>query len=161
MPSRLELLQKGFVRSVFGEADRELIASVQGGGKLSAADAVDVYRGGYPARMTEALGETFEACWRILGDHNLSDYGRSFSDFLLKRFKNCAPFIGDLGNLEWSFKEIFHAAPHAGLTANNLSVAVKENSILIFGSAVQVLSFKHSPHGLWMRDCADDSPLSR
>lgn len=178
MPSPLELLQRRFTASAIGEADGDFVASVHGGGKLSAAEAVDVYRGGYPARMTEALGETFEACWRILGDeaflmacrvyarstpsksHNLSDYGSSFPDFLLARFRGEAPFIGDLARLEWSFKELFHAAPHAGLAPVNLSVAVKNDSILIFGSAVVFLSFAHSVHGLWKRDRSDDAPLN-
>lgn len=179
MPSPLELLQRQFTASAIGEADGDFVASVYGGGKLSAADAVDVYRGGYPARMTEALGETFEACWRVLGDedfieacrvysrsvpsvsHNLSDYGATFPEFLLGRFNEHAPFIGDLANWEWSFKELFHAAPHAGLTPANLSVAVKNNSVLIFGSAVKLLSFKHKVHGLWTRDRSDGSPLNR
>lgn len=179
MPSQLELLQRQFTKSAIGAVDPALVGVIRGGGKLSAADAVEVYRGGYPARMTEALGETFEACWRVLGDeefleacrvyarsvpsrsHNLSDYGASFPDFLQRRFEKDAPFIGDLGRLEWSFKELFHAAPHAGLTPKNLSVAVKPDSVLIFGSAVIILSFNHQVHGLWKRDRTDDAPLNR
>ncbi len=177
MPSPLELLQKQFTSSAIGEADSALVAAVRGGGKLTSAEAVEVYRGAYPARMTEALGETFEACWRMLGDeefleacriyarsvpsvsYNLSDYGSSFPDFLLTRFGSHAPFIGDLGSLEWSFKELFHAAPHAGLAPKKLSVAVKKDSILVFGSALIFLSFSHQVHGLWKRDRADDTPL--
>lgn len=179
MASPLECLQRQFTASAIDEVDPALVAAVRGGGKLSAADAVEVYRGGYPARMTEALGETFEACWRVLGDddfleacrvyarsvpsisHNLSDYGSSFPEFLLKRFKNSAPFIRDLAKLEWSFKELFHAAPHAGLTPKNLSVAVKNDSVLIFGSAIKLLSFNHQVHGLWKRDRTNDAPLNR
>lgn len=177
MPSPLELLQRRFTASAIGEADGDFVAAVRGGGKLTSTEAVDVYRNAYPARMSEALGETFEACWRTLGDedfltacrvyarsvpsksHNLSDYGSSFPDFLLERFKEHAPFIGDLARLEWSFKELFHAAPHAGLAPAALSVAVKNDSVLIFGSAVVFLSFTHSVHGLWKRDRSDDAPL--
>lgn len=179
MPSPLKLLQQQLTASAIGKADPALIASIRGGGKLTSAQAVAVYRNAYPARMSEALGETFEACWRVLGDedfleacrvyarsvpsktHNLSDYGSSFPDFLLKRFKKSAPFIRDLANLEWSFKELFHAAPHAGLTPANLSVAVKNDSVLIFGSAVNLLSFTHKVHGLWKRDRSDATPLNR
>lgn len=179
MASQLEILQRQFTASAIGEADPKFVESVKGGGKLSAADAVAVYRGGYPARMSEALGETFEACWRVLGDeefleackiysrsvpsksHNLSDYGFSFPNFLLNRFRAQAPFIGDLGALEWAYKELFHAAPHTALTAEQLSVAVKENSVLIFGSAVQSLSFDFSVVDIWRRDRSDATPLSR
>src|SRR4051812_47348056 len=119
MPSRLEEIQNGFVQSAFGGITAAFAGSVKGGGKLTPAEAVGVYRDGYPARMTEALGETFEACWRVLGDedfleacriysraapsvsHNLSDYGGSFPEFLDDRFKKQAPFIKDLAVLEW------------------------------------------------------------
>jgi hypothetical protein len=168
-----------FVRSAIGAADGDFVAAVHGGGRLTSAEAVEVYRSGYPARISEALGETFEACWRMLGDEaflgacrvyarstpsqsaNLSDYGSSFPDFLLNRFKKEAPFIGDLARLEWGFKELFHAKAHAGLTPVNLSVAVKKDSVLVFGSAVRLLSFQRSVHGLWKRDRSDNSPLRR
>lgn len=179
MASQLEILQRQFTASSIGEADPRFVESVQGGGKLSAADAVAVYRGGYPARMSEALGETFEACWRVLGDeefleackifcrsvpstsHNLSDYGESFPDFLLNRFQAETPFIGDLARLEWAYKDLFHARPHTALTAEQLSVAVKENSVLVFGSAVQLLSFDFKVVDIWRRDRSDATPLSR
>lgn len=178
MPS-LELLQKRFTSSCFGESNAAFVRSVTGGGKLTPAEAVGIYRNGYPARISEALGETYEACWRMLGDeaflracsvyarkikstsYNLSDYGKSFPDFLHKRFHREAPFIRDLARLEWSFKELFHAAPHAGLTPSSLSFAVKDNSVLMFGSAVQLLSFNYRVHGLWTRDRSDATPLRR
>ncbi len=179
MASPLRILQQQFTKSAIGEAASDFVAAVCGGGKLSAADAVAVYRGGYPARMSEALGETFEACWRVLGDeefleackeycrsvpsksHNLSDYGFSFPKFLLNRFQAQAPFIGDLAALEWSYKELFHAAPHIALTAEQLSVAVKPNSVLVFGHAVKSLSFRFSVLNIWKRKRSDASPLSR
>lgn len=179
MPSQLEILQQLFTASAVGEADSAFVGRIQGGSRLTSAEAVAVYHDGYSARMSEALGETFEACWRVLGDeefldackkycrsvpsksHNLSDYGESFPDFLLNRCEAHAPFIGDLGTLEWAYKELFHAAPHTALTAEQLSVAVKENSVLVFGSAVKLLSFKHSVVKIWKRDRSDATPLSR
>lgn len=179
MPSPLSILQQQLTKSAIGVADPALVAQVRGGGELSSAEAVAVYHAGYAARMSEALGETFEACWRVLGDeefldackeycrsvpstsHNLSDYGFSFPTFLLNRCQDHAPFIGDLATLEWAYKELFHAAPHTALTAEQLSVAVKENSVLIFGSAVISLSFNHSVVDIWRRDRSDATPLSR
>lgn len=179
MVSPLSILQQQLTKSAIGAADPALVGQVRGGGELTSAEAVAVYREGYAARMTEALGETFEACWRVLGDeefleackeycrsvpsksHNLSDYGFSFPIFLLNRFRAQAPFIGDLARLEWAYKELFHAAPHTALTAEQLSVAVKENSVLIFGSAVKSLSFDFSVVDIWRRDRSDATPLSR
>lgn len=176
--SPLERLQRRFVRSATFALDPEFVAGVTGGGKLTAADAVGVYRGGYSARLTEALGETFEACWRVLGDddyfavardfvartpsltYNLSDYGESFPEFLESRPEaKDAPFLGDLARFEWAFKDLFHAKPHAGLSPAALSAAAKPRSVLRFGGAVRLLSLRHRVHGIWTRDRADDTPL--
>lgn len=173
---RLKELQRRFTASAFGAIDPAFAGAVSGGGKLTSREAVGVYRKGYPARLSEALGETFEACWRVLGDedflkaceayarstpsvsHNLSDYGATFPDFLLKRFKAHAPFIADLARLEWAFKELFHAAPHAAAGPQRLADA-HDGSVLVFGSAVRLLPAKHAVHAIWKRDRADDRPL--
>lgn len=149
-----------------------------GGGRLSSAEAVEVYRGAYPARMSEALGETFEACWRVLGDedflsacadysratpsrtHNLSDYGADFPRFLLARAKDHAPFIADLGRLEWEFKELFHREPHRGLPAAELASRAKPDSRLVIGAASALLALEHRVLAVWRRDRADATPLS-
>jgi hypothetical protein len=176
--SPLERLQRRFVRSATFAADPEFVAGVEGGGRLTAAEAVDVYRGAYPARLTEALGETFEACWRVLGDegffaaargyiartpsrsYNLSDYGESFPEFLESRPEaEAAPFLGDLARLEWTVKELFHAKAHAGLSAAALAAAAGPRSVLRFGGAVRLLALGHRVHAIWTRDRSNDAPL--
>ncbi|MBI3288731.1 MAG: putative DNA-binding domain-containing protein [Elusimicrobia bacterium] len=177
MPSLPEL-QRLFTASAFGAVDAAFVSVVEGGGALSAAEAVDVYRNGYPARLSEALGETFEACWRVLGDddflaacrdyarstpsvsHNLSDYGRTFPEFLDGRHAEHAPFIGDLARLEWSFKELFHALPHAGLSPSALAAKARADSVFRFGAAAVFLSFSHRVHAIWKRDRSDGALLS-
>jgi hypothetical protein len=180
MPVRLERLQRGFVRSATFAADPDFAASVAGGGKLSAAGAVEVYRRGYPARLTEALGETFEACWRVMGDadflaacaeyvartpsrsYNLSDYGETFPDFLaLRADETAAPFLGDLARFEWAFKELFHAAPRPGAAPAELASAARPDAALRLAGPVVLLSLAHRVYGLWKRDRADETPLSR
>ena len=177
--SPLEIIQRRFVRSITFLADPAFVAAVTGGGKLTAAQAVDVYRGGYPARLTEALGETFEACWRVLGDeaffaaardfiartpsftHNLADYGEGFPEFLESRpDAEHAPFLGDLARYEWAFKEIFHAKPHAGLDPAVLAAKARPDSVLRFGLATRFLALRHRVHGIWKRDRADETPLA-
>jgi len=176
--SPLERLQRRFVRSATFAPDPDFVASVTGGGELTAAQAVEVYRGGYAARLTEALGETYEACWRVLGDedyfaaardyiartpsrsYNLSDYGETFPEFLESRPEaEDAPFLGDLARLCWAFKDLFHAKAHAGLTPAALAAAAKPSAVLRFGGAVQLLSLRHRVHAIWRRDRADDTPL--
>lgn len=179
MPSPLETLQRRFVRSVTFLPDPAFVAAVAGGGTLSAREAVAVYARGYVARLTEALGETYEACWRVLGDegffavtadyirrfpslsYNLSDYGVDFPAFVEDRADLAAdlPFLGDLARFEWRFKELFHAAPRRGLTPAELAARVKPESRLAFQPALRLLSLRHRVYGIWKRDRADDTPL--
>jgi hypothetical protein len=176
--SPLEALQRRFVRSITFLADPEFVGAVTGGGKLTAAEAVEVYRRGYPARLTEALGETYEGCWRVLGDedffaaakdfiartpsltHNLSDYGEGFPEFLESRpDARHAPFLGDLARYEWTFKNLFHEAPHRSLDAAVLAAKARPDAALRFGAAVRFLSLRHRVHAIWRRDRSDDTPL--
>jgi len=176
--SPLEALQRRFTRSVTFMADPELVASVTGGGRLTAAEAVDVYRGGYPARLTGALGETYETCWRVLGDdgffaaargfiarfpsrsHDLSDYGAAFPEFLesLPVAKD-APYLGDLARFAWTFKELFHAKPHAGLEPALLAAQARPEAVLRLGGAVRLLCLRHRVYSLFRRDEKDETPV--
>jgi hypothetical protein len=177
MPSALEALQRRFVAAVV-EGDGALAGAVTGGGKLSPEGAVAVYRRAYPARLTEALGETYRRCWRVLGDDdffaacaafiptersssaNLSDYGRGFPEFL-EGWDGAvhAPFLGDLARLEWTFKELFHARQHDGLTPAELARSASPGARLVFGGATALLTLRHRVHAAWTRELEDDTPL--
>jgi hypothetical protein len=174
----LEALQRRFVRSITFMADPALVAAVTGGGALSSAEAVDVYRGGYPARLTDALGETYETCWRVLGDeaflaaarsyiarapsrtHNLSDYGADFPEFLESLpVAQVAPYLGDLARFAWTFKELFHAGAHAGLDPAVLAAKARPDAVLRFGGAARLLALRHRVYGIFRRDNDDDTPI--
>jgi hypothetical protein len=176
--SPLEALQRRFVRSVVSRADAEFVAAVTGGGVLTAAEAVEVYRRGYPARLTEALGETYETCWRVLGDeaffaaahafiagapsrtHNLSDYGAGFPEFLESLpVASDAPYLGDLARYAWTFKELFHAKPHVGLDPAVLAAKGRPEAVLRLGSGVRLLALSHRVYGIFRRDNDDDAPI--
>jgi hypothetical protein len=177
MPSALETLQRRFVAAVM-EGDGALAGAVTGGGKLTPEGAVAVYQRAYPARMTEALGETYRRCWRVLGDDgffaacaafiptersasgNLSDYGRGFPEFLESwEGARHAPFLGDLARLEWTFKDLFHAAPHEGLSPEELAAGAGPASVFVFGKATALLALRHRVHAVWTRELEDDTPL--
>jgi hypothetical protein len=159
--------------------DSALAGAVEGGGRLTPSAALDVYRKGYTARLTEALGETYEACWRVLGDedflsvcadyaartpslsHNLSDYGGLFPGYLESRADLAhAPFLGDLARFEWAFKELFHRAPHAGLPASEIAGRARPDGRLRLGAAMELLSLRRRVRAIWSRDRSDDTPLS-
>lgn len=94
----------------------------------SAALRLRAYTGGYPARIREALEESFPATARIIGPHqltelaeryvrsvplrsyNLNDAGMSLSEFLHTDLLAAElPFLPDLAELEWRVTRAFHA----------------------------------------------------
>ena len=118
--------QSDFVASMVSDHS-QCLKNIIPGGKLNVESALQVYRNGYFARLTEALGETYEACWWVLGDErffeickdfikghpskvdNLSHYGFEFPEFLktINEFSNF-PFLVDLANFELKFTRLFH-----------------------------------------------------
>lgn len=126
---KLSEIQTAFSRFLRGKADFPL-NEIEPAGTLDADGAVRVYKTAYSARLTEALGETYETIWRVLGDDdffdicrnfiashdsvspNLSDYGREFGSFCAHAFPDF-PFLEDLGAFEWEWKNAFHAPDKA------------------------------------------------
>ena len=93
------------------------------------AARVAVYTEGYPARVTEALRESYPALANILGDGslaglseryrrvlrgeptNLNDVGADLPDFLRgDRLTERLAFLPELAALEWAVTRSFHAA---------------------------------------------------
>jgi hypothetical protein len=165
MPA-LASLQREFTRALTSRESRPL-AGIAPGGTLSLQGALDVYRTGYVVRLTEAMGETFEAVWSAVGDetffrlcrsyilanpslsYNLSDYGEGFPAFLKKGPEATAfPFLEELARFEWAFKDLFHAAEHVHAQSTALS-RLGPGTVLGFGSAVRLLSFQRPVYALW------------
>lgn len=146
-----------------------VLGAVVPGGSLDHAGALEVYRTGYVARLTEQLGETYATVWRVLGDdgffalcaryiaghastsYNLSDYGRGFAAFLEGSDEAAdAPFLVELAGLELAFHDVFHAAAHTPVdTAALASLGCLDGVRFVFGSSVRVLSFERAVHTLF------------
>jgi hypothetical protein len=178
-PRGVATLQRDFIAAASGGASRPLAAAISGGGRLTAQEAVEVYRRGRVARLTEALGETYLRCWRVLGDadffstaadyiarhpstsYNLSDYGAAFPLYLAAQPTLAhAPFLGDLARLEWAFKEMFHRAPHDGLDPARLAEAAGPRRRLILGGAVSYLELDHRVLEIWRRELSNETSLT-
>jgi len=97
-------------------------------GSLSAERVIKIYNSDYFARMTEALGETFESLWFVLGDEDffdlcekyivkhpsrvkdLASYGLEMPDFLEDiGLLDEWPFLKDLAEFELIFWKMFHS----------------------------------------------------
>jgi hypothetical protein len=149
--------------------DSVFLGGIIPGGSLSSDAALEVYRTGHIVRLTEALGETFEAVWWVAGDdnyfrlakeflltrssasYNLSDFGQSFPDFLAERqLFSDLPFIADLARFEWVFKEVFHLPPHTSLTPEHFQEqGLSGNLRLSFGPSVRLFRSAYSVYEIW------------
>ncbi|HYC00800.1 MAG TPA: DNA-binding domain-containing protein [Candidatus Limnocylindrales bacterium] len=159
-PRRLDALQSDLARSLIDGTALPLAGSeIIPGGDLDAEGALDVYRRGYRARLTEQLGETYEAVWWVLGDegffdvcrryiaehpsssYNLSDYGEGLADFLAAAPESTEmEALPDLARLEWRFKELFHAPEHAHVPVEELAALGDLSSVrLVLGEAVGLI----------------------
>ena len=121
-------LQQGLATFVFDECDIGLERWMTVPTGVDLETRLAVHRGGYPARLREALLEAFPAVAKILGDGslasmleryrpqvptgwcNLNFVGRALPGFLLSdRLVDELPFLPDLARLEWCVFECFHA----------------------------------------------------
>ncbi|MDA0737998.1 MAG: DNA-binding domain-containing protein [Nitrospirae bacterium] len=139
------------------------------GGTLTTPGALNVYADGVVARLTEALGETFEAIWWVCGDddffqfakyyiqthpsstYNLSNYGEEFPDVLdrMAPFPDL-PFLGDLARYEWLFKFLFHTKPHESVSPDSLQSLSEDATIRFhFGSAMRLFTSPYAIYDLW------------
>ena len=148
-------------RSPFSEAINPIAS-------LTPTECIEIYSKGYFARLTEALGETFEATWWVLGDEDffelagqyiktnpsevfdLSEYGFGFPDFLASLKQNDEiSFLQDLAKFEWAFKNIFHKqnlqSPMVGWPAG------AESTKLILSDSAMLLTSRFSVYEIWKR----------
>jgi hypothetical protein len=127
MDLTLAEIQAAMARSIrTGEAVPESFISVPAG--VNVKTRLQVYSDGYPARIAEALAETFPATAHILGDatfaalaerfvsqlqnapRNLNDIGSSLGRFLsVDSLCDSLPFLPDLAALESAIQRAFHS----------------------------------------------------
>ncbi len=146
-----------------------LIEAITPGGLLSPRGSLEVYSHGHIVRLTEALGETYEAVWWVSGDedffalaknfilshpsqfYNLSFYGQEFPVFLEQEcpFSDLA-FLPDLARFEWLFKQIFHAPQHEPASADAIREIGQNGQVrLIFGESVSLFSSAWAIYDIW------------
>ncbi|MFK7827987.1 MAG: putative DNA-binding domain-containing protein [Oligoflexales bacterium] len=95
---------------------------------LHVEECLQIYTQAKKVRLCDTLHENFSACAKVIGDHNffsicedylkiytpesysLEDYGSEFPFFLAERsVSEDFPFLPDLADFEWKFKDVFHA----------------------------------------------------
>ena len=169
----LQQYQQQFSEAMYqgdqGMVNPQLIDAITPGGLLSSRTALQVYSRGHFVRLTEALGETFEAVWWVSGDedffaltkkfislypsqfYNLSSYGQEFPIFLEEErpFADL-DFLPDLARFEWLFKQIFHAAQHEPVSADSIQTLGQNGRVrLSFGESVSLFSSNWAIYDIW------------
>jgi hypothetical protein len=134
-------------------------------------ERMEVYVGGYRARVHEALAEVYEATHQVLGralfltlahayalacpsrDYNLSAAGRHLPTFLSQYAPTAhLPFLPDLARLEWQVCEAFHAQEQPPLEAASLteqSLEAWADVRLLFQPSVSVVASAWPILDLW------------
>ncbi len=166
----LNNIQSSFSRMISeGQSETGFIEKIIPGGSLSNEEAIAVYQQAYKARFTDVLGETFESVWWVLGDtqffevahayiythfenvYNLSEYGKKFPEFLSKNLLlKTYPFLADLANFEWTFKELFHEEDARGMNAEDLMGTALDGAIILrFKKACILFSSDYDVVSIW------------
>jgi len=135
------------------------------------AERLDVYVAGFPARVQDALEESYPAVAHLIGHSefhklvrryigslsqfpsNLNDIGAFLPAFLaFDRANDSFPFLHDLARMEWALVCAFHAPAPSPFDTSHLA-AVSEgqwtDAILEFQPAVAVLRSNWPIHTLW------------
>lgn len=159
---KLKAFQELFLSSVDKAAiNSDLRDSIIPIGKLSQQKVIEIYKSDYLARLTEALGETYETVWFVVGDEeffelcktyiknnpspfrDLGQYGDGFPEFIKSnKLSQDFPFLIELANFERAFWKLFHKAslPFDKAVWN----LVNENNLnqLLFSPSGEVVFFK-------------------
>jgi len=165
--TQLSKLQEELLCALRGSEQQKFLAHIEPIAELSTEDCLEIYSRGYYARLIEAMGETFEATWWVLGDddyfelakeyvqlntsqvYDLSQYGEGFASFLaLKQQSNEIPFLVDLARFEWIFKEVFHC-PDINQPEDLFQESISELTHLIRSPSAFLLKSEYSIYEVW------------
>jgi len=124
---KLADFQKTFLESISKDQMSELEFFIKPAGTLSPSQAIQVYRGDYKARLSEAIGELYESIWYVLGDEDffnvakdyivthpstvkeLGSYAKDFPVYLKTHpLSEDFPFLSQLAEFEQVFWQFFH-----------------------------------------------------
>ncbi len=148
----LNEVQSMFSQEMFGKEKTKLAEALNAQAGEPGIERMDVYAEGYPARICEALTESYPAVLKVLGagvfndlaaefsksrafeHYNLNAVAPFFPDFLrLSPWQESFPFLNDLADLERAVHLAFHAENKTPATPEDFSKkAVVDGENLLF-----------------------------
>lgn len=171
---KIDEFQKLFVASVTsGQREGKLLSQLEAVGSLTIDEVMDVYRGDYKARLSEAIGESLEATWAVVGDDSffelVSQYLNEFPSnredlgqiarnmpmfltnyYLIKEY----PFLIDLVEFELSFWDTFHKRSPLNYEIDlNLSMDDLLSAKISLCESIKLFTWDTSIYSIWcLRD---------
>lgn len=165
----IQLMIKSYIQPA-AKKPTELIFNPQGGDP--GAERMDVYAGGYTARVHESLGEVYETVLKVLGDHefyhlaeayakqypshdyNLTHAGRDLPKMLVTYPAAASkyPFLPELARFEWMVSETFHAFDKEPFDRGQLAKIAPEdweNLKITFQPSIQLFQSDWPIMSLW------------
>lgn len=153
------------------KADSKAIDELKPVGKLSLEEALQVYNRGYIARLTDSLGDTFEAVWWVVGDelfnslcksfiesepsisYNLSEHGRTFPEFIrTSSLVSGIPFLYDLARFEWTFKTMYDAPTPHPLPVDQIHQLLHSEDFKVqFIEGMEIFESPYAVYDIWSR----------
>lgn len=156
--------QKKFLDCILNQRTHEdLLDLIVPAGSLKKTEALAVYRGDYKARLTEALGKSYEATWLLLGDEeflevcgkyisttpstltSLTSYGQNFAVFLEEH--DFDEDVVELANFERTFWHLFNEAAKVSRT---LDPECLETAGFDLSMDIHLFSASVKLHQLWL-----------
>lgn len=152
----------------------KILSQIIPAGRLTAADALNVYGNSYRARLTSALCEIYETVWQAVGDqdffaladrfiaghpsgtHSLQFYGADFPGFLVSQ-KLPEP-ITEAARFEWKFAELFHMQQQLGLEGPALTSAVESGQTLALVDSAFLFQSRNAVHRMFACRSSGEDP---
>jgi hypothetical protein len=180
--SRLPDIQEAFQRFLL-DGDPEISSHVVGTERVPVQTRLDIYGGGYRARLAEALEASFPVLAHLLGEadfHTLAwkyiaahestffsirYYGDRMAEFLAAESEYAkAPLLAELARWEWAMADAFDAADDAPVDTDAIAqVAPEEWAGLCFdwSPSVRVLQLEWNVPEIWKAVTEGGSGASR
>lgn len=167
--------QQRFVKSIIsGEFDSKFVELIKHSDKLPPQLAMGTYRNDYTARLTEALGDSYEGVWSVLGDeeffnlaeeylsrftsqsYNLENLGEEIPVMLAEHpMTEDFPFLPELAQFEWEFQNILHMPLETPLEEKDFQAATDlENQRLVLTKAIFLRTSNYSIYEIWSQRMA-------
>ena len=183
-PQTLLEVQRWMRAAIAEDTDLGLVSAVlTASARLSAADRLEIYRGGYHARLVECLLDDYPVLATLLGDGrfhslchdylarhpstspNLNGFGRHMSSLCRETpaLDELRVVASELAALEWAIVEVLHdpSAPPLDLSAfAELAPEAWGAARLVPSEAVRLLRFTHPVNAYFQSVREGESPAA-